>query len=63
MKLKPTTTNISTDLLEIFDNAYDKRDYTITHVNPEFTSVCPKTGLPDFGTITVNYIPDKLAWN
>jgi len=28
-------------------------------VNPEFTSVCPKTGLPDFGTITINYIPNK----
>lgn len=28
---------------------------------PEFTSVCPKTGLPDFGVITVNYVPDKLC--
>ena len=39
--------------LEVFDNPRPDRDYTITHVNPEFTSVCPKTGLPDFGTITV----------
>ena len=37
------------------------RDYKITHVNSEFTSVCPKTGLPDFGVITINYIPDKLC--
>jgi 7-cyano-7-deazaguanine reductase len=47
------------DKLETFDNKYPARDYTVTIVNPEFTSVCPKTGLPDFGTITVNYIPSK----
>ncbi|HZV12406.1 MAG TPA: preQ(1) synthase [Candidatus Kapabacteria bacterium] len=52
---------MSTDLLEVFPNAYPQRDYTISHVNPEFTSVCPKTGLPDFGTITVNYVPDKIC--
>ena len=45
--------------LETFDNKYPSRDYTVTIVNPEFTSVCPKTGLPDFGTITINYIPNK----
>jgi 7-cyano-7-deazaguanine reductase len=32
---------------------------TIEIINPEFTSVCPKTGLPDFGTITIRYVPDK----
>ena len=47
------------DKLETFDNKYPGRDYTITIVNPEFTSVCPKTGLPDFGTITICYIPAK----
>jgi 7-cyano-7-deazaguanine reductase len=47
------------DKLETFDNKYPSRDYTITIVNPEFTSVCPKTGLPDFGTITIHYIPAK----
>ena len=47
------------DKLETFDNKYPGRDYTITIVNPEFTSVCPKTGLPDFGTITIHYIPAK----
>jgi len=45
--------------LETFDNKYPKRDYTITIVNEEYTSVCPMTGLPDFGTITVNYVPDR----
>ncbi len=45
--------------LEVFDNAFPKRDYTITITQPEFTSVCPKTGLPDFGTISIRYIPDR----
>lgn len=45
--------------LETFLNKYPKRDYTVTINCPEFTSVCPKTGLPDFGTITIEYIPDK----
>jgi 7-cyano-7-deazaguanine reductase len=47
--------------IEVFDNKYHDRDYSITHINEEFTSVCPKTGLPDFGIITINYIPDKLC--
>ncbi len=47
--------------IEVFENLYPDRDYEITHVNPEFTSVCPKTGLPDFATITVHYVPDKLC--
>ncbi|MDX9754171.1 MAG: preQ(1) synthase, partial [bacterium] len=41
-----------------FENAYPDRDYTITINAYEFTSVCPKTGNPDFGTITIEYIPD-----
>lgn len=47
--------------LEVFDNPRPERNYTIRHINPEFTSMCPKTGLPDFGTITVEYIPDRLC--
>ncbi|RIK76182.1 MAG: NADPH-dependent 7-cyano-7-deazaguanine reductase QueF [Planctomycetota bacterium] len=43
--------------LETFDNRYPGRDYKIEIVAPEFTSVCPKTGQPDFGTITINYVP------
>ena len=45
--------------LETFPNSYSKRKYTITINCPEFTSVCPKTGLPDFGTIIIEYIPNK----
>ncbi|MFH1007208.1 MAG: preQ(1) synthase [Candidatus Latescibacterota bacterium] len=47
--------------LEVFDNAYPERAYAITITNPEFTSVCPKTGLPDFGTITITYVPNLLC--
>src|SRR5437588_3505296 len=43
--------------LETFPNQYAGRDYTIEIVCPEFTSVCPKTGQPDFGTITFTYTP------
>ena len=47
--------------LETFPNPNPERDYVIRHVAPEFTSVCPKTGNPDFGTITLSYIPDELC--
>ncbi|MBU0640683.1 MAG: preQ(1) synthase [Planctomycetes bacterium] len=47
--------------LETFPNPQPKRDYTIRHVAPEFTSRCPVTGQPDFGTVTVQYVPDKLC--
>ena len=44
--------------VETFENSFPGRDYTITITNPEYTSVCPRTGLPDFGTVTVTYVPD-----
>ena len=44
--------------LETFANQYPGRDYTIEIVCPEFTSVCPKTGQPDYGTLTITYTPD-----
>lgn len=47
--------------LETFENQHPQRDYEIEIVCPEFTSVCPKTGQPDFGTITISYIPEKLC--
>ena len=46
--------------IEAWENQY-QRDYTIRIVHPEFTSVCPKTGLPDFGTVTIDYVPGKLC--
>jgi 7-cyano-7-deazaguanine reductase len=49
------------NLLETFENEYKNRDYNIIHVAPEFTSLCPKTGQPDFGIITIEYVPDKIC--
>jgi len=45
--------------IELFDNPRPGREYRITIRCPEFTSVCPKTGQPDFGEITIEYNPDK----
>jgi 7-cyano-7-deazaguanine reductase len=47
------------DKLETFENESPGRDYEIEIVCPEFTSVCPKTGQPDFGTLTFTYTPDR----
>lgn len=47
------------NLLETFENQFPDRDYRIEIAYPEFTSVCPKTGQPDFGTMTITYTPDK----
>ena len=47
--------------LELFDNPRSDRDYCITIRSPEFTSLCPRTGQPDFGEIVVEYCPDKLC--
>jgi 7-cyano-7-deazaguanine reductase len=55
----PTPTR---DILETFDNPYPDRNYTIDTVCPEFTSLCPKTGQPDFGTLTISYIPDRKCF-
>ncbi|MGE4565104.1 MAG: preQ(1) synthase [Victivallaceae bacterium] len=46
-------------LLETFENLYADRDYIIEFDCPEYTSLCPVTGQPDFGHITVRYIPDR----
>ena len=51
----------SADQLETFPNPNPGRDYTIEIVCPEFTSLCPKTGQPDFGTITFSYVPNAVC--
>jgi 7-cyano-7-deazaguanine reductase len=48
-------------ILETFANPNPNRDYQVEFVFPEFTSVCPVTGQPDFATITVRYVPDRLC--
>jgi len=45
--------------LETFPNPHPRRDYVIRHMAPEFTSVCPRTGQPDFGTIEIEYVADR----
>ena len=46
------------DVLETFDNKHQDRDYWVRFNAPEFTSLCPITGQPDFATIFINYVPD-----
>ncbi|GIV01523.1 MAG: NADPH-dependent 7-cyano-7-deazaguanine reductase [Fimbriimonadales bacterium] len=52
---------MSRDILETFPNPKPDRDYVIEHTAPEFTSVCPRTGQPDFATIVLTYVPDQLC--
>ena len=50
---------ISPDVLEPIPYENKEKNTRVEISNPEFTSLCPKTGLPDFGTITIRYLPDK----
>jgi 7-cyano-7-deazaguanine reductase len=56
---KISLSNPDCSVLETFDNPYPLRDYVIETTCPEFTSVCPKTGQPDFGTLIISYVPDN----
>lgn len=47
--------------LHTFTNPAPRRDYRIRMEIPEFTCLCPKTGQPDFATLTVDYVPDRLC--
>ncbi|MFI5385361.1 MAG: preQ(1) synthase [Fimbriimonadales bacterium] len=49
------------DQIDVFPNPAPHRDYMVRHVCGEFTSVCPKTGQPDFGTIELEYVPDQAC--
>ena len=57
--LQDNIRKMETPSIETWINEYSDKDYTIEITNPEFTAVCPKTGLPDFGTIQIAYIPDE----
>jgi 7-cyano-7-deazaguanine reductase len=50
---------MKTPSIKTWKNEYSDKDYTIEVTTPEFTAICPKTGLPDFGTIQIAYIPDE----
>lgn len=59
-KLKAVKTDTNKiRLLKVFDNSFPDREYLIVHKANEFTSICPKTGQPDFGIITISYIARK----
>ncbi|MCZ0702453.1 7-cyano-7-deazaguanine reductase [Natronobacillus azotifigens] len=47
------------EVLETFDNKHPNRDYFVKFNCPEFTTLCPKTNQPDFGTVYISYIPDQ----
>lgn len=49
-------------LLETFPNPFPDRHYEVETICPEFTSMCPKTGQPDFGVLTITYIPDHVCY-
>ena len=52
--------NYNPDLLEAFQNRHTENDYWVRFNCPEFTSLCPITGQPDFAEIRINYVPDQL---
>ena len=57
--LQSNIREMKTPSIETWQNEYSDKDYTIEVTTPEFTAICPKTGLPDFGTIQISYIPDE----
>ncbi len=52
---------LKTPKIETWENQYSDKSYTVTLESQEFTCVCPKTGLPDFASITIQYKPDELC--
>ncbi len=52
-------TRVDPAILETFPNRFPQRDYQVVMLTDEFTSLCPVTGQPDYGTIEVRYVPDQ----
>lgn len=52
-------TDYAPEMLETFENKHPENEYVVTFDCPEFTSLCPKTGQPDFARIVINYIPRR----
>ena len=59
--LQSQVRNLRTQEIEVWENQYAEREYKIEIEIPEFTCICPKTGLPDFATIKIDYIPGKTC--
>ncbi len=52
-------TDYAPEMLQTFENKHPERDYFVKFNCPEFTSLCPLTGQPDFATVTISYVPEK----
>lgn len=59
--LQKNIRTLKTPKIEVFKNQYTDRDYVVSFDVPEFTCICPKTGLPDFAQIKIDYSPDKYC--
>lgn len=59
--LQENVRKLKTPAIETWHNKYPERDYAVEIDVPEFTSLCPKTGLPDFANIKIRYCPDRLC--
>lgn len=59
--LQGNVRNLKTPKIEVFKNRYADKDYIVSLEIPEFTCICPKTGLPDFAAIKIEYSPDKYC--
>lgn len=59
--LQENIRELKTLRIDTFKNKYPDKEYTVHLETQEFTCICPKTGLPDFGGIVIHYIPDKLC--
>lgn len=57
--LQENIRRLKTPPIEVWENKYPDRRYTVDMTIPEFTCMCPKTGLPDFATIKISYVPAK----
>ena len=55
----PAPADYNPAVLEAFANRHPERDYWVVFTAPEFTTLCPKTGQPDFATLTIRYIPSS----
>ncbi len=59
--LQKNVRRMKTPSIEVWENQYPDKEYTIKMEVPEFTCICPKTGLPDFATITIEYSPARFC--
>ncbi len=59
--LQENVRNLKTPKIDVWKNQYPDKEYVINLDIPEFTCICPKTGLPDFADIKIEYSPDKYC--